>query len=197
MNKTYCAYFFNQAFAKRINFNCTRQTCCLLFVTVFLTACKKSNDQSNAQLPGKYYIHFKLGGEVIAYDGDYNQQQANGVYASRLTFAQTLKQLTVHGSRGANNQIDIIINTDSVQTGQTYVLHGAGVGSCDILVNGKLYNTWPASVNPQYAINVKVLEHSEGWIKGTFSGTVSSPQQNGYEEMAVTEGSFTSKVTYY
>jgi hypothetical protein len=173
-----------------------KQLLLIPIAALLLFACKKDNKDANIQTPDDYHIHFKANGQSIVYDGTLNQQ-TGGVSASRYPIFQTRKQLMLYAARDGNNWVMIYFNVDSVQAGQTYTLQQETTGAVQTEIDGKPFNTMPISVYSPAALNVMITKHAEGWISGTFSGKIARNNGNGtYEELTITDGSFSSKVVY-
>lgn len=169
----------------------------------FLFSCRRDNNQqNNNQTSGDYYVKYKANSQAIEYTGDYATQVPNGVYATRAIIAfggNNSKQLNIAGLSGPNNGIVISIYADSVKSAQSYVISDVSTnGLVGVKINGKQFQTFSAAASSGYYLNVTILNHSGGWVSGTFSGKLG--YQNGtsgtYEDLTITDGSFKTKVVY-
>jgi hypothetical protein len=96
--------------------------------------------------------------------------------------------------------IILSIYADSVKAGQTYTINDAANGLAAVIIEGKYYQTFSSGSTPQFSLSVKIDQHSNGWVSGTFSGKlgrmVPNSNPSAFEDMTVTEGSFKTKVVY-
>lgn len=82
-----------------------------------------------------------------------------------------------------------------VKSGETYVTTKGGGGARLIYLdaNGKMYRT---DEGGSITYNIEVWEGSNGWAKGTFSGTVASYDDPENDSVVIQNGSFIGKIWY-
>ena len=111
------------------------------------------------------------------------------------------QKLVVEGRTGAGEVFHLMIVSDSVKTGDNYILRNDGLsGLAFISINSKYYELLGWSNAPPYSMMIHIDKHAGGWILGTFSGKLGRPvtpdPPGGFEAVTITEGSFSSKVVY-
>jgi hypothetical protein len=171
----------------------------IIFIALMFVACKKDSTGTNSPKKEETYFRYKVNGKAISYEGLYSNQHTNGVSAYRHPLLGQIipSQLMIYCVEDGANWVMMYFNIDSVQSGQTYTLQQETTGAVQSAINNIPYNTMPFSVYAPAAINATITKHAGGWITGTFSGKLALNKGNGvYEEMAITEGAFSSQVFY-
>ncbi len=179
----------------------------ILALSVALFSCQRNNNStgnnSTNRTTGSYFIKFKANGTPIEYTGDLFIGLTNGVSGNRVivnTGGLSYRQLIINGQNGSNNIVSISIVTDSVKTGQTYVINNTSTnGVAMVNTGGKQYQTYTSTTTPQYSATVTITQHSGGWISGTFTGKLGrmvSSNPLTFEDLTVTDGTFETKVVY-
>ncbi len=182
----------------------------LLFVSVslLLGSCKKdTNDEPEPELPGGYYIKYKVNGRQVAFEGE----ALPGIYIGVLSVrgksmsAPYAIHFSVYGKTPDPNEECLLeILADSVKTGDNYTWDGSGRpnGSFfNISTKSQRYGIREGTLTPApYSMSVHINKHAGGWVSGTFSGKLRNLDYPvhpvGFEEVTITEGSFSSKVAY-
>ena len=178
----------------------------VIFTTVFyLLSCQKEvADHTDPPPPQDCFLKFKASGQVYAYNGAYSIENNGGVSAIRSRVGSgpgSFPVLRIDGLTNGENEFDVELYEDSVKSGQTYIVGEAGsppTGLASFLVGGKVFLVFPSSIAPQETLSVTITQHGKGWISGTFTGNMGwrNISSGPFENLAITEGSFQTKVLY-
>src|SRR5215218_9954775 len=90
------------------------------FSVLLLFACKKDKNPAN-DLTSDHYIRYKANGQLIKHEGVYSEQLLSGVRATERIAGH--RMLVIDGSSSSGGGFSFMLNTDSIRSGQTYLIN--------------------------------------------------------------------------